>query len=278
MKHLLHLFILFLTVTTLHAQSRYGHLTIVSEESEPFFIYLNGIKYNHEALSVIRIEELSEKTYNCKIEYANKRLPTVNIDKLQVADYDGYMQDITYLLSTRRRGNNALMVYKIIPMDDIGIDISKEELYLFGHPGKPYRKGRGTFSPGSSRKRRSTFSEGDRKHLNSEHQNDRRNTDRRCQPMSSADFTVALSTVKSTTFDDNKLNVAQTISKTNCLSTDQIIDLIKALSFEKNKLAFAKFAYAYTYDPNNYYKVVNSFSFSSSKEELSNFIANQSSR
>jgi hypothetical protein len=44
------------------------------------------------------------------------------------------------------------------------------------------------------------------------------------------------------------------------------------LSFESTRLDFAKFAYTYTLDKENYYMVNNAFSFSSSVAELNNFI------
>jgi len=43
-------------------------------------------------------------------------------------------------------------------------------------------------------------------------------------------------------------------------------------SFEATRLDFAKFAYKYTYDISNYYKLNDAFTFESSIEELNNFI------
>lgn len=274
MKSILQLFIALLTTITINAQSKYGHLTIISEENEPFYLYLNGIQYNNEPLTVIRIEELNAPTFNCKITYSNKRLPSVNIERLNVADYDGYMQDISYLLSTKRRGQNALMVYKIIPLDDMGLEPNREELYLFGKPGRPYRKGSVNSRDVYSRTRRSTFTDTDRRRWDHNDRDDRTHTVRNCHPMSMNNFKEALSTIDNIAFDDKKLTLAETVTATNCLSTDQIIEIIKLFSFEKNKLAYAKYAIAYCSDPNNYFKVVNSFSFSKSKEELSQFITN----
>ena len=94
-------------------------------------------------------------------------------------------------------------------------------------------------------------------------------------PMSAADFSAAKKTINESSFDDTKLSTAKTIVSSNCLTCDQIVQICNLFSFEENKLTFAKFAFKYTTDPKNYFKVNNVFSFSSSKEELNEFIQGQ---
>jgi hypothetical protein len=90
--------------------------------------------------------------------------------------------------------------------------------------------------------------------------------------MNSTNFMDAKKTIEEGSFDDTKLSTAKSIVTSNCLSTDQVIQICNLFSFEENKLTFAQFAYAYTTDPKNYFKVNNVFSFSTSKEELNSFI------
>jgi len=94
-------------------------------------------------------------------------------------------------------------------------------------------------------------------------------------PMAAADFSAAKKTINESSFDDTKLSTAKSIASSNCLTCDQIAQICNLFSFEENKLAFAKFAYKYTTDPKNYFKVNSVFSFSSSKEELNEFIQGQ---
>lgn len=96
-----------------------------------------------------------------------------------------------------------------------------------------------------------------------------------CTPMSEVDFLNALSTIKNTSFDDTKLKIATDITVANCLSSEQILAIVKVFSFEANKLSYAKLAYAYCADTSNYFKIYYAFSFSSSKEELSNYISSR---
>mgnify|MGYP006295024621 CR=1 FL=1 len=91
-------------------------------------------------------------------------------------------------------------------------------------------------------------------------------------PMSNADFNDAKKTINQSSFDDTKLTTAKSIVSNNCLSTEQVVAICNTFSFEENKLKFAKFAYRFTTDQKNYFKVNNVFNFSSSKEELSEFV------
>lgn len=91
-------------------------------------------------------------------------------------------------------------------------------------------------------------------------------------PMSSPNFNEAKNTISKSSFDDTKLSTAKSIVSNNCLTTDQVVAICNLFSFEENKLTFAKYAYVYTTDPKNYFKVNNVFSFSSNKEELNEYI------
>lgn len=93
-------------------------------------------------------------------------------------------------------------------------------------------------------------------------------------PMNATDFAAAKKTITQSSFDDTKLTTAKSIVSNNCVSTEQVVQLCNLFSFEDNKLAFAKYAYKYTTDPRNYFKVNDVFSFSSNKEELSEYIQN----
>ena len=92
-------------------------------------------------------------------------------------------------------------------------------------------------------------------------------------PMEAYDFEEAKRTIASKTFDDTRLTLAKQIIASNCLFADQVRDLASLMEFEDSKLEFAKFAYGYTYDIGNYFKVSQIFDFESSVEELNEYIA-----
>ena len=80
--------------------------------------------------------------------------------------------------------------------------------------------------------------------------------------------------LRNETMDDSRLNLAkQTISANNFTSA-QVKELVNLLTFESNKVDLAKYAYRYTVDKGSYFVLNDAFTFSSSKEELSNYIRN----
>tara|TARA_R110002072_G_scaffold301557_2_gene481540 strand:- start:31250 stop:32143 length:894 start_codon:yes stop_codon:yes gene_type:complete len=94
-------------------------------------------------------------------------------------------------------------------------------------------------------------------------------------PMEVSDFQDAKSTVASKTWDETRLSLAKQIVASNCLFADQVRDLVQLMEWEETKLDFAKFAYDYTYDIGNYFKVSQAFEWEDSTEELNRYIANR---
>lgn len=90
--------------------------------------------------------------------------------------------------------------------------------------------------------------------------------------MDDVSFGKAKQTIESKGFDDTRLSTAKQVAKANCLTTDQIVEIMAIFGFEDSRLAFAKYAYDYCFDQNNYYNVSQGFSFDSSTEELNQYI------
>lgn len=74
-------------------------------------------------------------------------------------------------------------------------------------------------------------------------------------------------------FSDDKIMIAKQALKNKCVTAEQVKTIMEHFDFEDKKLEFAKYAYDYTYDQGNYYKVNKAFDFSSSKEELNEYIS-----
>lgn len=91
-------------------------------------------------------------------------------------------------------------------------------------------------------------------------------------PMLPQDFQSAKQTIASKSFEDSKLAIAKQIVNSNCLTSEQVRDLLRLFDFEDTKLQFAKYCYGYTYDLGNYYKVNDAFEFESSIDELNKYI------
>ncbi len=91
-------------------------------------------------------------------------------------------------------------------------------------------------------------------------------------PMSSADFANAKKSVSGQSFEEGKLKVAKQVLNSNCMSCAQVKEIMAMFSFEETRLDWAKFAYGKTTDPQNYYQLNDGFSFSSSVDDLNEYI------
>ncbi len=88
-------------------------------------------------------------------------------------------------------------------------------------------------------------------------------------------FNQFLQTVRNTSFDNSKEKFIQTQLMSNDFTTAQVIQLLKEFSFDSNRLTVAKMCYNTCADRQNYIQVVNTFTFESSKNELTQYMANQ---
>ena len=258
------------------AQSlRAGHLSIVSEDNEPFYLYIDGIKYNNQASLMVRVEDLNVPSVNCRIEFLSRKAPVL-VNNLYIADEQGYMQDITYALSSSRRGNSALVVYQVIPMEPIPINQNASYTFRYGNPRVTYQPNYNSgFRPGGTGGGRPPRGGGrpDGPGGHGGHGNHGGvEVVPGCPVVSPSEFTSVRGQVNSIAMDKEKLSFLQMMTKDRCFKTEQIIQLSQLFSFSSNKLSFFKDAYLTVLDPQLYYSVLQELTFSSERNELSNFM------
>ncbi len=93
-----------------------------------------------------------------------------------------------------------------------------------------------------------------------------------CGPMAGGDFGSAKKSIDSKSFEDSKMTTAKQILKGNCMSTDQIIEMMGLFTYEESKIDFAKAAHDKCSDPQNYWKLNDAFTFSSSIDDLNEYL------
>lgn len=76
-------------------------------------------------------------------------------------------------------------------------------------------------------------------------------------------------------FDDGKVALIKQQSRNSMFTAAQIRDLVRSLSFDKNKLDVAKSMYRNCADKNKYFVVYDAFDFENSKRELMDYISRQ---
>ncbi len=302
MKTIVTLFIS--TIISLNMSAQFlptANLTIFSEDGNKFYLILNGERQNDVAQTNIRLEELPQPYYNCKIIFEDKSLKEVSKNMLMLTDADGIPQDVTYKIKKDKSGKPMLRFFSFVPAQQNMIRPANCAVYRYGNPGiiisGPGFNGMGAGNTGNGngsvgiqingagvnmnvqlddrnvRNENNNFQR--RQEVSNHYYENNTNVAQGCfnaYAMSSRDFDAARNTLKNEGFDETRLDLAKQIASTNCLNTMQISTICKLFSFEGSKLEFAKYAYDHCTEPRNYFKVNNVFSFSSSKTELNNYI------
>lgn len=91
-------------------------------------------------------------------------------------------------------------------------------------------------------------------------------------PMHPDEFVGVKQSIASKSFDDTRLTIAKQVIASNCLLSSQVKEIMLLFSFEDTRLELAKYAYGYTYDIGNFYKLNDAFTFESTIEELNEYI------
>lgn len=93
--------------------------------------------------------------------------------------------------------------------------------------------------------------------------------------MSAEDFTTLQQMVSNSSFEETRFTLIKQAIGERSVTTQQVLSLMKVMSFESTRLELAKWAYSRTIDRENYFMVNQGFSFSSSTNDLASFIAQQ---
>ncbi len=288
-----------------------GALTVFSETGDRFFLILNGEKINTEAQTNVRVDELPQPYYNAKIIFENKALPQISKPVLPITEGGGEMlMDVTYRIKNSTQGKRKLTYFSAIPYPQNFIPPAGMFVQHWGGPQANVAVS-GPAMGGTTTVQQRTVTTtqagmgGAGMHMNGAGINVNvtvptpvitettttttttsygNNNNGGPTPatggcngvcMNGQRFAQAISSVRSSGFDDTRLSSARTILRTNCLNTEQVAQICRTFSFEESKLAFAKDAYTKVIDPQNYFSLASLFNFDSSKEELNSFISGQ---
>lgn len=269
--------LLFLCTCFAFAQfSPVGQLTIFSENGDKFFLVLNGEQQNDIAQTNLRIEDLNQSYYNAQIVFADKSLQQISKNNLTLTDADGIFQDVTYKIKRdkNKAGKMKMSFFSMIPVRPDYI--APKNVYVMHYGQPPVNQG---VNVGINMNVNIT----ENAHAGHDHHDGHdhaghgagNSAPRGCKSgyaMSPANFNSAVATIKKQSFEDAKIKTAQQVVSANCLNTNQIIQIANLFSFEDNTLDFAKFAYDYCVDAENYYKLNAIFKFSSNAEALSDYV------
>ena len=274
-------------------------LSIFSENGEPFYLILNGMKQNLVPQSKIRVESLPKYQNDVQIIFTNGMQPIRRV--VNIADpIDGRAVNLTLRISGGRSG----MKLKFHRMNecDRGYKGPRDEYVMFY--GKPQQTNTVTETSymdpitgqwvtettttttdngygGGGYNNGGYNNGGNGGYNNGGYGGGRGNNNNNYTPpppampmeIDARTFNDAKASITGASFEDTKLSTAKTIFGSNYMNTNQVMEICRLFSFENTKVTFAKFAYDRCVDPQNYFKVANVFDFDANKKALNDFIS-----
>ncbi len=298
-KSILFIF-LFLSINSFSfSQISYASLSFFSEDGYPFTIIMNGLRKNTKPQTNVKLEGLTNPAYKIKIIFEDKTIP--EIDK-NVYTKPG--MEVTYRIKKDRKGNNVLRYYSetALPYDysyqePVYQDNANNDIVVTDNNGAGVHIDMNVNETGGNISIQTDdggVNLNTNVNINDENVSYNSNVyetethyevneehyvmpgyDGRigCPwPMKPNNFNRAKQTISNADFSSDKQTIAKQIVNSNCLTAQQVKEIASLFDFESDKLKFAKFAYTHTFDIENYFIINDIFDFSSSIQELNNYI------
>jgi len=294
---------LLLSVFAVTAWAQYGTLTVSSNTYQKFWLFIDDVLQNEYATHSIRIQGLQFIPYRVRVEMDNQVNNCVGQTVLitNMPNNNNYVINVdranNYIFGKSRTMANPFFIQNVILPNYYYYSAYQQFLFPGFNPnanygqggqykGNPY-KGYQQNIPGGGHGQGGNSGYGNQGHGNQGHGNPGPGTTGPGNPgpgnpgygtpppnvcMPQMDFNRAISVIQGESFEDSKFGTAKQVTSNNYLCVVQIIQICKLFSFEQTKLDYAKFAYRYCVDPNNYYLLNEVFSYSASKDELRRFI------
>ncbi|WP_286860814.1 MULTISPECIES: DUF4476 domain-containing protein [Sphingobacterium] len=247
----------------------YGGTLNIYSTDVPFFLYINNVLYNNRPSIDLRVPNLQNPRYNLRIVFANRQQRTLNGRGVQLVNRKGQYMDVVFSVSSRG-GNRGIVLESMHPVGRYNDNSRNRDSYDDDNDDDgDYNEDR--YDRDQQQYERYGQSEDDRSN-NQQYQEDPiDNTG--YQDKNDANQLNDLLNQKEN--DQDRLQVAAQELKNRRLRSSEIIDLMELFIRDDNKLAFAKYAYPSCMDKENYDKVGDALSFSSTREKLTAFIKTQ---
>ncbi len=295
-----------LSFISLNFFSQTSNLTIFSEEGTPFYLILNGIRQNQHPETNIRVNGLINEYYNAKIIFHRESMQAIEKNYLQVVDLNKIRGEVTYKVTKTKKGKIKLRFFSFTPAPQVIAPPAHVRVVTFNTAPMPEivftetTTSTMTTAPGNEEHigvqinmggigidANININDGDAPVGSTTTTTTTTTTTSTagypnsgeviieevgCQPMHRPIFQNALQSIQSKSFSDTQLVLAKQIVSSNCLTANQIKQIAQIFDFEDTKLELAKYAFAYCFDPENYWQINDVFDFESTIEELNEFI------
>lgn len=298
------------------------NLIIFSEDGDPFFAYINGVKQNNTAETNVKFTGLTPNI-SLRIEFQDKALPQL---KQTMALETGF--EHTARIKRDMKKQLKLRYFGSVPLNEAATGMNTVAYHTAddqgsyntsSQPEPAVNQNSSSTTINSTSQSNSTNTNGGNVSVNinvpgvginmnvsgmdpninsttsttvtnsssssttysgsdntqnTQYQDNSNNTVQTCKyAMSAGSFTKMKESIEAKPFSDTKMSTAKVATKNNCLSVNQVKEIAKLFSMDEDKLTYAKFAYNYCIDKANYYQVGDVFSFSTTTDELNEFLS-----
>jgi hypothetical protein len=253
-QHLIFLLVFLLAMSVKYSSAQFSNLVFFTEGGERFYLLMNGVRQNASSETNIQVTQIPSSTCKIKIKFEDPSLPP--IEKTMMFKQG---METTFLI---RRNNQGDYVVRFMNQSEIeeaprtipSVTYRLKEIiqdHQGGGQGKEHHTKPPYVMPGYSGPVGCPY------------------------PMTELDFRDVKASISSKSFEDSKLTIAKEVISATCMFASEVKEIMELFTYESTRLEFAKFAYAYTFDLGNYYKVNSAFQFESSIDELNKYLKSQ---
>lgn len=246
------------------AQPPQTAIAIQSKGHERFWVYINKQLQNERADEVVIAKDLAPRTYSVTIVMDNRKQTTF---KTKITLHTGVnCFEVAYLPQSNRISFREA---------DKDAQMAVEAVNAFGR--KVYQTD-AQYNANTQQQRYQDNAHGQNGHIPAQAPNHTPVQEPAPvvapapKPCNDKDFMEIKQLVQKETYEDAKLTIAKQATAAELLTVDQLVEIATLFTFEDTKLQYLKFAYDFCFDPNKYYKLNKVFTYSSSIDELNEFL------
>ncbi len=255
----------------LYAQSQRS-LVLVSGNEEPIQVFINNKLMNSHGLQELRILDLTNNYYNVKVKFLNRPYVIVT-GQLYLPPLSEIVYEV-YPPKRRVRGGD-FVIADVYPVGDQMPNMPAHQIYHFGTT-TAMQSGSGSVNQTGQININIHNNVTGNPAMSVMYVPDYNGPVGCTPPVTEERFGNMLQAIDKQSFEDSKLRVAKQIIKQNdCMTVNQLVQILRLFDFDQNKLKLAKYAYHYIYDLENFYKVNNVFEFESNVQALDKYIQSQ---
>jgi hypothetical protein len=93
-----------------------------------------------------------------------------------------------------------------------------------------------------------------------------------CSALKETDFNDAKLFIKASAYADSRLSIAKQVAESNCITTQQLTEILGLFKHENSRLDFLMYAYDYVIDITNYGTAVNSLRYEFTRDKFLAFL------